>query len=120
MINEFFMPFFSGIFLENKLETSSRMFEFVYKMFGQARAAIPKQGMVAIPNQLKQKLSKTTFLFETKVSSVKNKKIILADGTELLSDFTIIATESNNLVEELEKQPTEWRSCYNLYFETSS
>ena len=61
-----------------------------------------------------------TFLFETKVSSVKNKKIILADGTELLSDFTIIATEGNNLVEELEKQTTEWRSCYNLYFETDS
>ncbi|WP_339654110.1 hypothetical protein [uncultured Maribacter sp.] len=32
MVEDFFTPFFSGIFLENRLETSSRMFEFVYKM----------------------------------------------------------------------------------------
>lgn len=33
MINRFFKPFFSGIFLEPDLGTSSRMFEFIYKMF---------------------------------------------------------------------------------------
>jgi len=42
IINDFFKPFFSGIFLENKLETSSRMFEFIYKIFGEGHAAIPK------------------------------------------------------------------------------
>ncbi|CAN0581271.1 unnamed protein product, partial [Ectocarpus sp. 12 AP-2014] len=42
IINDFFKPFFSGIFLEDQLETSSRMFEFVYKMFGEGSAALPK------------------------------------------------------------------------------
>ena len=32
IIENFFQPFFAGIFLEEELETSSRMFEFVYKM----------------------------------------------------------------------------------------
>ena len=32
IIDDFFKPFFSGIFLESNLDTSSRMFEFVYKM----------------------------------------------------------------------------------------
>jgi len=39
IIIDFFKPFFSGIFLEDTLETSSRMFEFVYKMFGEGYAA---------------------------------------------------------------------------------
>jgi hypothetical protein len=38
IITDFFTPFFSGIFLENQLDTSSRMFEFVYKMFGNGLA----------------------------------------------------------------------------------
>ena len=35
IIDRFFKPFFAGIFLESSLKTSSRMFEFVYKMFGE-------------------------------------------------------------------------------------
>ena len=42
IISKFFKPFFSGIFLEPELETSSRMFEFVYKMFGEGYATLPK------------------------------------------------------------------------------
>ena len=48
IIDRFFRPFFSGIFLEPELRTSSRMFEFVYKMFGEGYASIPEQGIGAI------------------------------------------------------------------------
>ena len=41
IINDFFQPFFTGIFLETRLKTSSRMFEFVFKMFGEGMAVIP-------------------------------------------------------------------------------
>ncbi len=41
----FFRPFLAGIFLENELNTSSRMFEFVFKMFSEGQAAIPSRGM---------------------------------------------------------------------------
>ena len=58
IITNFFKPFFSGIFLESNLETSSRMFEFVYKMFGDGMAALPKEGIQAIPKQLKNQLKK--------------------------------------------------------------
>ena len=33
---------FAGIFLETELSTSSRMFEFVFKMFAQGDVAIPE------------------------------------------------------------------------------
>jgi phytoene dehydrogenase-like protein len=36
IISNFFSPFLSGIYLEQKLNTSSRMFEFVFKMFSEA------------------------------------------------------------------------------------
>jgi len=118
MIADFFTPFFSGIFLETKLETSSRMFEFVYKMFGEGDAAIPKAGMEAIPKQLLTNLHNTTFKFNTKVTSVKEGEITLDDDTKLESQFTIIATEASNLVANLKNQATKWKSCYTLYFET--
>ena len=41
IVEAFFRPFFGGIFLENELTTSSRMFEFVFKMFSEGSAALP-------------------------------------------------------------------------------
>jgi len=120
MINDFFNPFFSGIFLENKLETSSRMFEFVYKMFGEGDAALPKGGMQAIPKQLSNNLKRTTFKFNTKVATVNDSEITLEDGQKIKSDFTIIATEPTKLVNKLNKKVTDWQSCDTLYFETES
>ena len=119
IITDFFIPFFSGIFLENKLDTSSRMFEFVYKMFGEGNAALPKDGIQAIPKQLFEKLKNTTCIFNTKVKSVENGSIILESGETLKSNFTIIATQASGLVSNLKNQATLWKSCDTLYFEVA-
>ena len=120
ILNDFFIPFFSGIFLENKLETSSRMFEFVYKMFGEGHAAIPKAGMEAIPKQLLNNLKTTTFQYNTKVATVEEGKITLKNGRNLESNFTILTIPANNLISNIKKQSIEWRSCVTLYFETTT
>ena len=120
MLNDFFIPFFSGIFLENKLETSSRMFKFVYKMFGEGHAAIPKAGMEAIPKQLLNNLKTTTFQYNTEVANVKDGQITLKNGSKLESDFTILTIPPDSLVSNIKNQPTEWRSCVTLYFETTT
>ena len=119
IITNFFTPFFSGIFLENKLDTSSRMFEFVYKMFGEGNAALPKDGIQAIPKQLFEKLKNTTCVFNTKVKSVENGSIKLESGETLKSNFTIIATQASGLVSNLKNQATLWKSCDTLYFEVA-
>tara|TARA_B100001758_G_scaffold244909_1_gene256975 strand:- start:1082 stop:2338 length:1257 start_codon:yes stop_codon:yes gene_type:complete len=110
IISDFFKPFFGGVFLETDLKTSSRMFEFVFKMFSQGSAAIPEKGMQAIPEQMAKSLKKTTFKFNTKVVKVKEKEIFLANKTKIKSDYTIITTDLTG--------KTKWRSCVNLYFET--
>ena len=119
MIQTFFKPFFSGIFLEPNLDTSSRMFEFVYKMFGEGLAVLPKAGIQAISDQLKDNLKNTKILLNSEVASLKDKGIILKDGSEIESDFTIIATEASPLVANLKNQETLWKTCDTLYFETS-
>ncbi|MGS0746898.1 FAD-dependent oxidoreductase [Halpernia sp. GG3] len=115
-ISQFFKPFFSGIFLETKLETSSRMFEFVYKMFGDGYAALPKAGIQEIPNQLVNKLKSTKVLFNTKVLAVKDGEITLENGEILESDFTIIATESKNLLSNFKERKYKMEIlCYDLF-----
>ena len=118
MIHQFFKPFFSGIFLEPDLDTSSRMFEFIYKMLGEGYATLPKAGIKAIPQQLAQGLSNTTFQFNTEVSGVEDSEILLDNGENLKSDFTIIATDASNLMADLKGHSTQWKSCETLYLET--
>ena len=116
IITQFFTPFFTGIFLENKLTTSSRMFEFVFKMFGEGLAVIPKGGMEEISKQLVAKLSNTTFQFNTKVRSVSDKEIILYTGEKLASTATIIATDASKLINNAPPKNLSWKSCQTLYF----
>lgn len=119
IINDFFKPFFGGIYLEDELSTSSRMFEFVYKMFGEGKATIPKNGIVAIPNQLRNKLKNTQFNFNTLVESVKTNEIKLQNSNIIKSDFTIITSGASSLISNLSTNPIKWKSCQTLYFLTS-
>jgi protoporphyrinogen oxidase len=113
IIARFFLPFFSGIFLENKLETSSRMFEFVMKTFSAGDISIPAKGMEEIPKQLKSKLRHTQFRFHTAVKSVKAGKISLSNGEEM-EHANIIVTVPN-LVKQ-DKHKVEWHATATYYF----
>jgi len=119
IIDDFFKPFFGGIYLEDELSTSSRMFEFVYKMFGEGKATIPKNGIVAIPNQLRDKLKNTQFIYNTMVESVKTNEIKLQNSSTIKSDFTIITSGANSLISNLSSNSIKWKSCQTLYFLTS-
>ena len=116
IITQFFTPFFTGIFLENELTTSSRMFEFVFKMFGEGLAVLPKGGMEEISKLLVVNLSNTTFQYNTQVSSVSNEEIVLHTGEKLVSTATIIATDASKLVRDAPSKNLIWKSCQTLYF----
>lgn len=117
IIRNFFQPFFGGIFLESELETSSRMFEFVFKMFSEGYATIPAEGMEAIPRQLKSKLEKTDFLFNFKVVSIEKDKVELDDGNVLTADAVIIATQPDKIMKKMKGQFMGYQQVTNLYFE---
>lgn len=114
IISAFFKPFFAGIFLEKDLATSSNMFEFVFKMFGEGYAAIPLEGIQAIPLQLKSKLNNTTFLLNTKVESIEANELKLTDGNTIAFDQLVLAGTGHLVNQGI----SAWRSCWNLYFKT--
>ncbi|OEY71396.1 NAD(P)/FAD-dependent oxidoreductase [Salegentibacter salarius] len=118
IISKFFKPFFSGIYLEPNLETSSRMFEFVFKMFGEGLAVIPKKGMGEISKNLARQLKNTKIHLNTPVKQVKEGEIILENQEVIPTNATIIATEASALVSNLKNQETQWKSCHSFYFET--
>ncbi|MGC1515755.1 MAG: NAD(P)/FAD-dependent oxidoreductase, partial [Maribacter sp.] len=116
IIDRFFKPFFSGIFLEPDLATSSRMFEFVYKMFGAGLAVLPKAGIGAIPEQLKSKLGSTKIHLNTLVETCTDERLQFANGKLEFPEYTIIATDASPLVPNLRKQQLHWHSSDTLYF----
>ena len=52
VIDRFFRPFLSGVFLENELATSSRLFDLIWRSFVRGTQCVPAAGMGAIPAQL--------------------------------------------------------------------
>lgn len=120
VIDNFFKPFYAGIFLEEHLRTSSRMFEFTFKLFSKAKAGIPEKGIQAIPNQLANRLKNTTFHFNTSIDKVVDNKVSLKDGSNFEADFIIIATDPSALISNLKNQQSNWKSVDNLYFEVEN
>lgn len=96
MINQFFKPFFSGIFLENELATSSRMFEFVFKMFGEGYAAIPAKGMGAISSQLAENLLNEELILNEKVIDIEENNVLTESGLSFQAPVIVIATDALN------------------------
>ncbi|WP_010181884.1 protoporphyrinogen/coproporphyrinogen oxidase [Aquimarina agarilytica] len=116
-IVEFFKPFFGGIFLESELNTSSRMFEFIFKMFSEGKAVIPRKGMQEIPNQLTSKLKATKINFSTKVEKVVGDIIYFSNGDTETSNFIIVATEASKIIPQLAGTKAGWKGTQTLYFE---
>lgn len=118
MINRFYKPFFSGIFLENDLKTSSNMFDFVMKMFSEGDAAIPELGMEEIPKQLVQMLPPESITYNHKVHAIENNTIICENGTKFSTDKIIIATEATGFANKYIAQTKQhFHQVTNVYFE---
>ena len=117
IIDVFFRPFFSGIFLEPNLATSSRMFEFVYKMFGEGYATIPKLGIGEISKQLKSKLKQSEFIFNSEVEEVTKDHIVLRSGEKRPHNGVIITGNASYLISNQKDEEIKWKSCMCLYFE---
>ncbi len=95
ILQDFWIPFYQGVFLENTLETDSRMLQFTFKMFAEAGAAIPKEGMEAIPKQLVDYIGADKIRFNTKVLHYDCNSITTSDGKKELFDKVVLACNFN-------------------------
>ena len=118
MIDRFFRPFFGGIFFDRSLGASSRMFEFLFKMFAEGRTVLPAGGMDRIPRQMRAALPEATVRLNAKVASLDGQTATLEGGETIEAPSVVVATEApeaDRLVGDV--APVEGRSTVCLYFD---
>ena len=95
IIDNFFNPFFSGIFLEDRLETSSKFFKYVFSNFNSGLAVLPKNGMQEIPNQIFSNIDPSQILLNTQVDKIlPGNKLELSNGSTIVFNSLILTNES--------------------------
>ena len=114
IIETFFRPFLSGVFLEPNLNTSSRKFEMVFRMFSRGDAALPAGGMGALANQLADALPAGTLRTGARVANVQNNVIQLADGGVLKSSRVVIACDKPAADQLLGEPPVKEQSPHGV------
>ena len=122
MIDVFFRAFYGGIFLERDLRTSSRMFQFTFKMFAEGFATLPAKGMQAIPNQLAERLPDDAIRLGSAVRTVDRRTVTLESGESIEADSVVMATDgetASRLVPSLTQKEVSCRSVIGMYFGAS-
>ncbi|MGW1894437.1 NAD(P)/FAD-dependent oxidoreductase [Streptomyces sp. NPDC002004] len=85
-------PFLAGVFLEDELETSSRVFHLVWRSFVRGTLALPGNGIGAVPGQLAAALPPDVVELGTTVSELTAGGVVLGDGTVRESSAVVVAT----------------------------
>jgi phytoene dehydrogenase-like protein len=118
IIDRFFRPFLGGVFLNRELDTSSRLFEFVFRMFSLGETAVPALGIQQIPLQLAAGLPDGAVRLNSEVTAVKPGTVTLANGETLTADVVVVATEGPVAARLLNQavEPPRSRSVTCLYF----
>lgn len=91
LVERFFRPWFSGVFLEKELATSSHYFQFLFRIFATGNASLPAEGMAAIPQQLAAALPAGSIRTGTKVTSVSPHAVQLQSGESLEARAVVLA-----------------------------
>jgi phytoene dehydrogenase-like protein len=117
MIERFFRPFFSGVFFDRDLASSSRMFEFVFRMLAEGDAALPAGGIGAIPAQLAAALPEGSIRTGSPVERVEEGRVWLASGETVEGRAVVLATDGSETARLLgEDKPFATVDCACLYF----
>lgn len=121
-MNRFIRPFFAGIFLDYGLQTSVRMFGFVWKMLVEGRTAVPEKGMGAIPRQIAKDLPPDSVHLNSPVAELVREGgrvtgIRLENGETAEADAVVVATDAEVAARLTGlRLSTEHRSSTCLYF----
>ncbi|MFN9720587.1 MAG: NAD(P)/FAD-dependent oxidoreductase [Planctomycetota bacterium] len=94
IIDRFFRPWFSGVFLEKDLSSSSGFFRFLFRIFATGDASLPEQGMGSIPRQLAAEFPPETLRLSTAVDSLVDRHHVrLRNGESVECRAVVLAVE---------------------------
>ncbi len=97
ILDRFFRPFLGGVFLERELETPSSFFEFVFRMFSEGDAVLPRDGMGALAQQLAAPLPDECLELHAEVKAVSKNQVQLANGRAVDAAAVVVAVEPSGV-----------------------
>ncbi|PTA67818.1 NAD(P)/FAD-dependent oxidoreductase [Deinococcus arcticus] len=92
-LDQFFRPFFGGIFLQRDLSTSARLFRYYFRMLMDGGAALPAAGMGAVSAQLAQDLKVTLNVQVQHLAPHGSSVTVSTSAGELDARQVIVATD---------------------------
>ncbi len=70
MIQRFFLPLFSGIFLESDLRTNERMFRFVFRMMSKGKMVLPTDGIGSVTAKMAEQIGEDKFRLGVRIGGI--------------------------------------------------
>jgi phytoene dehydrogenase-like protein len=115
-VHRFFRPFFGGILLDPELKSSSRMFEFIFKMLSEGDTAVPAHGMAAIPAQLAAKFPKGSIRLNSHVDGLHGDELTLTGREALRARAILVAAEGPSAAHLIGEAEPASRSVTCFYY----
>ncbi|WP_406836003.1 NAD(P)/FAD-dependent oxidoreductase [Streptomyces sp. AHU1] len=91
-VERFFRPFLSGVFLEDQLETSGRVFHLVWRSMLRGTLCLPGAGIGAVPRLLAEGLPPGTVRLGTPVTRLTDGGVEVDGGGGLAARAVVVAT----------------------------
>lgn len=113
-IEEFFVPFFGGVFLDPDLQESRGYFLWLFRKFLEGNPGLPMAGMQSLPLALASCLRpEVKISFHSEVKGIDHGWVFCRDGRQVRPSY-IIDTAG------LDKPEQAFKGTYNLYFQGPS
>ncbi len=114
--NEFLIPFFQGVFLQEKLTQPASLFFYYLQQFLYGNAAIPAGGMQAIPDQMASHLPAEKVKLNQEIIAISAKSITLKSGEIIEGDAVILAVDLPIAAKILGLKRPETLASKTVYF----
>jgi phytoene dehydrogenase-like protein len=91
-LERFFAPFLAGVLLEDRLETSSRYLDLLWRSFARGATGLPAQGIQAIGEQLAGRVGAGRVHTGVRVAAVTGTEVTTDTG-RIRADAVVVATD---------------------------
>ncbi|AQT70853.1 NAD(P)/FAD-dependent oxidoreductase [Streptomyces sp. fd1-xmd] len=115
-VERLFRPFVSGVFLEDELETSARVFHMVWRSMLRGTICLPTEGIGAVPQALAAALPRDTVRLETAVASLTGDGALTAAGQEIPARAVVVATGPGSVPTLLPEVPLPAYRIVTTYY----
>ena len=114
--NEFLIPFFQGVFLQETLTQPASLFFYYLQQFLYGNAAIPSGGMQAIPDQMASSLPTDKLKLNQEIVAISPTSVTLKSGEIIEGDAVILAVDLPVAAKILGLQTPQTLASRTFYF----